>query len=147
MFDFASDSRNEGDLTDINDKGMVSYDRTVTKDTFYFYRANWNTQPTLHLVGRRYVERPNAIIDVKAYSNATEAHLWLNGHDQGAATCVGGICLWHGIHLTHGTNDVRATAAIGGAEVSDTLQWKVQLGAGRRPWGGSAQGGGPPHPP
>ena len=126
MFDFASDSRNEGDLTDINDKGMVSYDRTVVKDTFYFYRANWSTQPTLHLVGRRYAERPNAVIDVKAYSNATEAHLWLNGHDQGSATCSGGICLWRGIHLTHGTNDVRATAAIGGAEISDTLRWKVQ---------------------
>ena len=126
MFDFASDSRNEGDLTDINDKGMVSYDRTVVKDTFYFYRANWSTQPTLHLVGRRYAERPNAVIDVKAYSNAIEAHLWLNGHDQGSATCSGGICLWRGIHLTHGTNDVRATAAIGGAEISDTLRWKVQ---------------------
>lgn len=125
MFDFASDSRNEGDLTDINDKGLLSYDRTVTKDTFYFYRANWSAQPTLHLVGRRYTDRPNAVIDVKAYSNASQVHLWVNDHDQGVTTCSGGVCLWHGVHLTRGTNDVRATAEIGGAKVSDTLQWKL----------------------
>ena len=125
MFDFSSDSRNEGDSTDINDKGMVSYDRTVAKDAFYFYRANWNSAPTLHLVGRRFVERQQAVVDVKAYSNGAQAHLWLNGRDQGAAACAGGICLWHGIHLSKGTNEVRATAEIGGAEVSDSLQWKL----------------------
>jgi beta-galactosidase len=125
MFDFASDSRNEGDLTDINDKGMVTYDRTINKDAYYFYRANWSNRPTLHLVGRRYTDRPNAVIDVKAYSNASQAHLWVNDHDLGVAPCASGICLWHGVHLTKGTNDVRATADIGGSERSDTLQWKV----------------------
>ena len=126
MFDFASDSRNEGDSTDINDKGMVSYDRTVAKDAFYFYRANWNPQPTLHLVGRRFTERQQAVIDVKAYSNAAQAHLWVNDHDLGTTTCTGGICLWHGVQLAKGTNDVRATARIGGSELTDSLQWKLQ---------------------
>ena len=126
MFDFASDSRNEGDSTDINDKGMVSYDRTVAKDAFYFYRANWNPQPTLHLVGRRFTERQQAVIDVKAYSNAAQAHLWVSDHDLGTTTCTGGICLWHGVQLAKGTNDVRATARIGGSELTDSLQWKLQ---------------------
>jgi beta-galactosidase len=126
MFDFASDSRKEGDSTDINDKGMVSYDRTVAKDAFYFYRANWNPQPTLHLVGRRFVERQQAVVDVKAYSNATQAHLRVNDHDLGAATCTGGICLWHGVQLSKGTNNVRATATIGGSEVTDSLRWTLQ---------------------
>ena len=75
MFDFSSDERHEGDLTDINEKGLVSYDRKVRKDAFYFYRANWNPQPTLHLVGRRYVDRPYGVIDVKAYSNARGSSL------------------------------------------------------------------------
>ena len=126
MFDFASDSRNEGDSTDINDKGMVSYDRSVAKDTFYFYRANWSTAPTLHLVGRRFTERSQAEIDVKAYSNAAKVHLWVNDHDQGEADCAGGICLWHGIHLTPGTNNVRVTAKAGVTELNDSLQWKLQ---------------------
>jgi beta-galactosidase len=123
LFDFSSDSRNEGDLTDINEKGLVSYDRTVAKDAFYFYRANWSTRPTLHLVGRRYTDRAYGVLDVKAYSNAAQAHLWLNGKEQGATSCAEGVCLWRGIHLVQGANELRATADIGGVETSDTLQW------------------------
>ena len=123
LFDFSSDSRREGDLTDINEKGLVSYDRQIRKDTFYFYRANWSTQPTLHLVGRRYVDRPYAVLDVKAYSNATRANLSVNGADQGAASCTDGICLWHSVHLQPGSNELRATADIGSVAVSDSLQW------------------------
>ncbi|HWW80030.1 MAG TPA: glycoside hydrolase family 2 TIM barrel-domain containing protein, partial [Steroidobacteraceae bacterium] len=123
LFDFSSDSRNEGDLTDINEKGLVSYDRTVAKDAFYFYRANWSTQPTLHLVGRRYTDRAYAVLDVKAYSNATQAHLSLNGQEQGVTSCAEGVCLWRGIHLAQGANELRATADIGGVETSDTLRW------------------------
>jgi beta-galactosidase len=123
LFDFSSDSRNEGDLTDINEKGLVSYDRTVAKDAFYFYRANWSARPTLHLVGRRYTDRAYAVLDVKAYSNAMQAHLWLNGKEQGVTSCAEGVCLWRGIHLAQGANELRATADIGGVETSDTLQW------------------------
>ena len=123
MFDFSSDQRREGDLTDINEKGLVSYDRKIRKDAFYFYRANWNPQPTLHLVGRRYVDRPYGVIDVKAYSNAREAHLWRNGADLGATPCAGGICLWTAVHLTPGNNVLLAKADFSGTTLSDTLQW------------------------
>lgn len=123
LFDFASGSRNEGDLTDINDKGLVSYDRTVAKDAYYFYRANWSPKPTLHLVGRRYVNRAYAVLDVKAYSNAADARLSINGHEQGATSCGAGICLWRNVRLAQGVNDLRATADIGGTAVSDTMKW------------------------
>jgi beta-galactosidase len=125
MFDFASDARKEGDLTDINEKGLVSFDRKTRKDAFYFYRANWSPQPTLHLVGRRYVDRPYAVLDVKAYSNAMSANLAVNGVGQGAASCADGICLWRAIHLQPGSNDLRATADIGGTPVMDSLQWTL----------------------
>jgi beta-galactosidase len=123
LFDFSSDSRNEGDLTDINEKGLVSYDRAVAKDAFYFYRANWSARPTLHLVGRRYANRAYAALDVKAYSNATQARLSVNGQEQGVTSCAEGICLWRGVHLAQGANELRATADIGGVEASDTLKW------------------------
>ena len=123
LFDFSSDSRNEGDLTDINEKGLVTYDRKVAKDAYYFYRANWSPKPTLHLVGRRYTDRPYAVVDVKAYSNATEAHLSLNGTEQGAASCSEGICLWRGVHLAQGDNELHATANIGGVDTTDSLRW------------------------
>lgn len=37
MFDFASDLRSEGDAVDINTKGLVTMDRRVKKDAFYYY--------------------------------------------------------------------------------------------------------------
>ena len=46
MFDFASDGRNEGDTPGRNDKGLVTYDRATRKDAFYWYKANWSSQPT-----------------------------------------------------------------------------------------------------
>lgn len=123
MFDFASRSRSEGDLTDINEKGMVSYDRSVRKDVFYFYKANWNHMPTLHLVGRRYIDRAYGVVDVKAYSNAKQAHLSVNGNDVGTALCNGGICVWRGVRLMRGLNHLTATAVQAGTALADSLQW------------------------
>jgi beta-galactosidase len=123
MFDFSSDSRREGDLTDINEKGLVSYDRQTRKDAFYFYRANWNSRPTLHLVGRRYVDRAYGVVDVKAYSNAALSRLWLNDRDQGTTPCAGGICQWRSVRLQPGKNELRATADMAGTELIDTMQW------------------------
>jgi beta-galactosidase len=125
LFDFSSDSRNEGDLTDINNKGLVSYDRQIRKDAFYFYRANWNSEPTLHLVGRRYVDRAYAVIDAEAYSNATEAALTLDGKSVGITPCENGICWWRAVHLHPGANELEATAAIAGVTVRDSLRWKL----------------------
>src|SRR3984893_1155734 len=123
MFDFSSDSRREGDLWDINEKGLISYDRRTRKDAFYFYRANWSSQPTLHLVGRRYVDRPYGVIDVKAYSNASQVRLWVNDADLGMAPCEGGICIWRSVHLRPGPNMLRAAADAAGATLSDSMQW------------------------
>src|SRR5262249_48407087 len=119
LFDFAVSSRQEGDLFDMNDKGLVTYDRATRKDAFYFYRANWNTQPTLHLVGQRYRDRQRDLVEVKAYSNATEATLILNGTAVGTTPCAGGICRWSSVHLAHGENELRATARIAGSSHSD----------------------------
>ena len=123
MFDFSSDSRQEGDLTDINEKGLVSYDRQTRKDSYYFYRSNWSSQPTLYLVGRRYVDRAYGVVDVTAYSNAAQARLWLNDRDQGVASCTGCICRWHSVHLMSGANDLRATADLAGTALTDSMRW------------------------
>jgi len=120
MFDFASDSRNEGDLTDINEKGMVSYDRSVKKDVFYFYKANWNPASTLHLVGRRYIDRAYGVVDVKAYSNAPQVRLLVNGHDAGTVACEVGICVWPAVHLMPNLNQIVAKTPAG---LTDSIEW------------------------
>jgi len=125
LFDFSSDARREGDLTDINEKGLISYDRQTRKDAFYFYRANWSSEPTLHLVGRRYVDRAYAVYDVKAYSNAAEARLSLNGNELGLVPCSNGICVWRSVHLSSGSNELVASAQIGSRAVTDSLVWTL----------------------
>ena len=49
MFDFSMLLRTEGDASDINTKGMITYDHRIRKDAFYFYRANWSSAPTVHI--------------------------------------------------------------------------------------------------
>lgn len=125
LFDFASDYRKEGDLTDVNEKGLISYDRHTQKDAYYFYRANWSSKPTVHLTGRRYVDRAYAVTDVKAYSNAAQALLTLNGREIGPSQCTHGICVWPAVHLSQGGNEVAVTAQIGGVRMSDSVHWTL----------------------
>jgi beta-galactosidase len=125
LFDFSSDSRQEGDLTDINEKGLVSYDRQTRKDAYYFYRANWSADPTLHLVGRRYVDRAYAVTDIKAYSNAAQARLFLNGKEIGVSPCSSGICSWRSVRLGQGANELTVTAQIDGVAITDSLNWSL----------------------
>ena len=60
MFDFASDGRSEGDKGGINDKGMVTYDRLIKKDAFYFYKANWTNTPFAYITSRRFCILPSS---------------------------------------------------------------------------------------
>ena len=49
MFDFAVSTRHEGGVPGRNDKGLVTYDRKIKKDAFYFYKANWSDEPVLYI--------------------------------------------------------------------------------------------------
>lgn len=121
MFDFSSDLRQEGDAIDLNDKGVVTYDRKTRKDAFYFYRANWSDKPTLHLVGRRYAERAYVLNDIKAYSNADAVTLSIDGQQIAAQPCPDRICVWPQITLHAGANHIVGTAMIHGVAVRDEM--------------------------
>jgi beta-galactosidase len=123
MFDFASDLREEGDSIDLNDKGLVSYDRATRKDAFFFYKANWSTDPLIHLTGKRYVDRAYPVIDVRAYSNADSARLTLNGTPVGTVPCPDRICVWTNVALAPGGNLARVDATVAGQAVSDEARW------------------------
>lgn len=79
MFDFASAGRHEGDALGINDKGLVTYDRKVPKDAFYYYKAQWNPEPMVHICSKRDTERKEAVTDVKFYCNCKNPVLTVNG--------------------------------------------------------------------
>lgn len=125
-FDFATTIRAEGDAQDINTKGLVTYDRSIKKDAFYLYKANWSKQPTVHIVGRRHINRAYATTDVKMYSNAASTELMLNGASIGKlSNCLQNTCVWKDIRLTSGRNEISAQANFAGAVVSDKVEWQL----------------------
>jgi beta-galactosidase len=130
MFDFGTAIRMEGDLVDTNDKGIVSFDRTVKKESFYFYKAHWNPEPMIYLAGHRYTERASPVADVKAYSNAPQARLSLNGRDLGSVDCVERICLWRNVVLAKGDNELVVTASLKGKALRDSAVWRRADGPG-----------------
>lgn len=119
-FDLASDGRHEGDRPGINDKGLVTYDRAIRKDAFYWYQANWSATPMVHLVDRRLVRRDTPTIEVRAFSNAASATLTINGRSIGTVPVTGHVARWPAVPLAMGDNI--ATVAAGGA--SDSVRWQ-----------------------
>ncbi len=126
IFDFASDSRNEGDQPGRNDKGLVTFDRQTRKDAFYFYKANWSAEPVLYITSRRYINRPVAVTEVKLYTNAPAAELFLNEKSLGRRPAGRDhIVRWEQVTLQSGENRVRATAVTAtGRALSDECTWK-----------------------
>jgi beta-galactosidase len=123
MFDFAIDSRNEGDTPGRNDKGLVSYDRQVKKDAFFFYKANWSSEPFVHVTSRRFNPRNTPTVDVKAYSNLESVSLTVNGAALPARTAADHIFRWTAVPLQLGQNEVTAQGSTGSTSASDTIVW------------------------
>jgi beta-galactosidase len=121
MFDFASDGRNEGAQPGINDKGLVTRDRSVRKDAFYWYKVNWSSAPTVYITSRRWTSRTTASTDVKVYSNASSVALTLNGVSLGARSSTDHIFTWTGVTLQPGANTVTATAG----SLVDSVTWTL----------------------
>ncbi len=124
LCDFAVAGRNEGSLPGLNDKGLVTYDRKIRKDAFYFYQANWSDEPMLYITSRRFTERTNAVTDVKFYSNAAQAECLLNGVSQGQRYNDGnGVFIWKNVTLAPGANRIQASAERAGQTLTDECTW------------------------
>lgn len=131
-FDFATTIRHEGDADDINTKGLVTYDRKVRKDAYYFYKANWTATPTVHIAGRRYADRAYAVTPVRVYSNAARTELLLNGQSLGIrAACPQSTCVWDAVRLAPGANTIVARGLDGAGPVADTVEWRLGPDAAR----------------
>ncbi|HMD59947.1 MAG TPA: glycoside hydrolase family 2 TIM barrel-domain containing protein, partial [Opitutaceae bacterium] len=128
LHDFASDGRNEGDHPGRNDKGLVTYDRTVKKDAFFFYKANWSGDPVLHIAGSRFNQRTDPVAEVKIYSNAASVSLEVNGAAQGERGDPAGdrVFRWTGIRLSPGANRVSASARFGATTATDSCVWTLE---------------------
>jgi len=128
MFDIASSHRNEGGTPGVNDKGLVTANRQIKKDAYFFYQANWSNTPMLHINGCRLVDRKNAVTDVEVYSNCASVDLVLNGKLLGILVPDDlHICRWKGVQLKSGANILQATSP--GTSLSDSCHWNYKPGS------------------
>ena len=105
LFDFPVANRHEGfmdsndgveykenpDRMYMNDKGIITRDRTTRKDVFYLYKSWWNhSEETVYIAGRRLEYRPEGQeFTLTVYSNASSLKVLKNGKEISSQTSSG----------------------------------------------------------
>jgi len=123
-FDFPSAGRDEGDHKGRNDKGLITFDRKVKKDAYFWYQANWTEKPMVYITSRRNTVRSNQNVEVKVYSNQPVALLAVNGKSLDTHKIVNHMATWQ-VALQDGSNliEVRSGPA------RDSVEWEYKSGS------------------
>ncbi|WP_293310386.1 glycoside hydrolase family 2 protein [Pedobacter sp. UBA5917] len=126
MFDFATPMWNRGSMPARNMKGLVTFDRKIRKDAFYWYKANWSKEPVLYLTERRAKVRKHQDTQVTVYSNIGAPKLLLNGKKVSAEPkLVDGNVLYkfENISLKKGKNTIETIVVKDGKTIKDNISW------------------------
>ena len=122
-FDFSSDGRNEGKNPGVNDKGLVTQDRKIRKDAYYFYKAHWNDEPMVYITSRRFTQRQGSMVEVKIYSNCDSVQLQMNEKKYRTIIASDHIYNWKNVTLDSGLNKILAVGYSKSQILSDTCAW------------------------
>ncbi len=116
MFDFAADARDEGGVKGRNNKGLVTFDRNIKKDSFYLYKAYWSDEPFVHINGKRYAKRAQDETEIKVYSNQPEVVLI---DEEGKKTPMKSdkVFVFENVPLHEGVNEFKVQAG----DLEDTI--------------------------
>lgn len=128
-FDFGTPLWNRGSMPARNMKGLVTFDRKVKKDSFYWYKANWSKEPVLYLTERRTIERINAVTPVTVYSNIGVPVLYVNGKKIAEKPLVVAVPIhyvFENIRLKKGKNILKVIVKSTDKEYSDTIIWNLK---------------------
>lgn len=117
MFDFGCAARDEGGVAGRNNKGLMTMDRKIKKDSYYIYHAYWSKKPMVHVCGRRYAQRAGETTQIRVYSNLPEVELLLDGRSvekkTGEKVFVFTVALEKGFHtVTAKAGSVKDTIAL-----------------------------------
>lgn len=126
MFDFSVAGWNRGGIPNSNLKGLMTYNRKIKKDAFYFYKANWSNQPVLYIEGRRNNIKHNPIDEVKVYSNLkTPVSLWVNGEKVATRKHPSDIKIisFDKVKLTNGENTIKVQSS--DKKYEDEVKWTL----------------------
>lgn len=130
LFDIAVSNRQEGykvcldgetvfdndELKRLNNKGLVERDHVTKKDTYYLYKAWWNTTDKfVHICGKNYLNTEDRVI--KCYTNdGSELTLYVNGASTQTVTVTDNIATFTARSFNDG--DV---ITVSGATTNDTF--------------------------
>lgn len=125
MFDFAVPQWKRGGLDARNMKGLITFDRKIRKDAFYWYKANWSKEPVLYLTQRRNTERERRETSVTVYSNLGTPRVFLNGRElDGVRKGYTDVhYIFDQVTLAEGRNVLRAVIVSDGKEYTDEIVW------------------------
>lgn len=128
LFDFSVSGRNEGGLPYVNDKGLVTRDRTVKKDAFYLYKSYFSKTPTVYITSRRFNQRATDSIKIKVYSSCDTLKLYQNGNltqTLSAASSLG--CVWEfdPVNFVNRTDEFTVKGTKNNIEYSDTVNFST----------------------
>lgn len=124
-FDFAVPMWKRGGVPARNLKGLVTFDRKIKKDSYFWYKANWSKEPVLYLTQRRNVNREKKETTVTVYSNIGTPKVYLNGKEltgiRKGYTDVHYV--FDKVTLESGKNILKATVSSGDKEYTDEMEW------------------------
>lgn len=125
MFDFAVPQWKRGGIDARNMKGLITFDRKIRKDAFYWYKANWSKEPVLYLTQRRNTERERRETSVTVYSNLGTPRVFLNGRElDGVRKGYTDVhYIFDQVTLAEGRNVLRAVIVSDGKEYTDEIVW------------------------
>lgn len=124
-FDFCAPLWVRGGVPARNMKGLVTFDRKIKKDSYFWYKANWSTDPVLYLTQRRNKDREKKVTSITVYSNIGTPKVYLNGKELSGIrkgyTDVHYII--DDVTLADGMNVVKTVAEKGGKTYEDEIEW------------------------
>lgn len=125
MFDFAVPQWKRGGVDARNMKGLITFDRKIRKDAFYWYKANWSKEPVLYLTQRRNTERERRETSVTVYSNLGTPRVFLNGRElDGVRKGYTDVhYIFDQVTLAEERNVLRAVIVSDGKEYTDEIVW------------------------
>ena len=128
MYDFSVAGWNRGGIKNLNHKGLVTYDREVKKDAFFFYKANWSNEPVLYIAELRNTDRTGAETEVKVFTNLDEVTLKLNGKVVGTKAQENDVntIVFENIILQKGENVVEVSSKKGKESFEHKAVWNLK---------------------
>lgn len=125
MFDFCVPMWKRGGVDARNLKGLITFDRKIKKDAFYWYKANWSEKPVLYLTQRRNTDREKKFTDIAVYSNNGAPTLWLNGRKlESAKQGYNNVhYVYEQVELDEGENIIKAQIDVNGKLIKDEMKW------------------------